>query len=123
MSSLTATSISTASCAASRPRGRTARSVPRTDLARSLSAIGGRDPDPFDEVWPGLVAWLEVEPDRMAKELLQRLRTEGLGEFPDGQLRTLQRRVKEWRHHAARHLVFAMPTPLLQSDPLLCDPS
>lgn len=73
--------------------------------------------DPFDEVWPRVVGWLETEPERTAKELLLRLRTEGLGEFPDGQLRTLQRRVKEWRHHAARRLVFAMPIPSLQPAP------
>jgi hypothetical protein len=56
--------------------------------------------DPFDGVWPRVVAWLEAEPDRTAKELLQRLRDEGLGQFPDRQLRTFQRRVKEWRRFA-----------------------
>jgi hypothetical protein len=45
------------------------------------------------------------------------LRTEGLGEFPDGQLRTLQRRVKEWRHLAARRLMFAVPTPFASAAP------
>lgn len=78
--------------------------------------------DPFEEVWPRVVSWLETEPDRTAKELLLRLRAEGLGEFPDGLLRTLQRRVKEWRRVAARRvaarrLVFAMPTPSLQPVP------
>jgi hypothetical protein len=28
-------------------------------------------------------------------------------QFPDGQLRTLQRRVKEWRHIMAKKLVYA----------------
>ncbi len=73
--------------------------------------------DPFEEVWPRVVGWLEAEPELTAKEALHRLRTEGLGEFPDGQLRTLQRRVKEWRHLAARRLVFTMPTPFASAAP------
>jgi hypothetical protein len=51
--------------------------------------------------------WLEAEPDRVGKELFVRLQAELPGVFPDGQLRTFQRRVKEWRQAAARHLVFA----------------
>lgn len=53
--------------------------------------------DPFDDVWPQVVTWLEAEPDHAATQLLQRLRDEGLGEFPDRQLRTLQRRINVWR--------------------------
>ena len=63
--------------------------------------------DPFEAVWPQVRAWLEAEPDRTAKELFQRLRGEHAGIFLDGQLRTLQRRVSEWRGVAARNLVFA----------------
>jgi hypothetical protein len=65
--------------------------------------------DPFEGVWPRVVNWLESEPDRTAKELFQRLRDENAGAFADGQLRTLQRRVKEWRQLAARRLVFSHP--------------
>jgi len=68
--------------------------------------------DPFESVWPRVVTWLESEPDRTAKELLERLRHES-GAFTDGQLRTLQRRVKEWRRMAARRLVFAGASPSL----------
>jgi hypothetical protein len=67
--------------------------------------------DPFDSVWPRVVNWLESEPDRTAKELFQRLRDENTGVFSQGQLRTLQRRVKEWRRLAARRLVFSQPLP------------
>jgi hypothetical protein len=66
--------------------------------------------DPFEAVWPRVVTWLESEPDATAKRLLQRLQSEAPGSFPDGLLRTLQRRVKEWRHFAARHLVHASVT-------------
>jgi hypothetical protein len=63
--------------------------------------------DPFEEVWPTVRTWLEHEPERTAKELLQRLQIERAGAFPDGQLRTLQRRVRAWRSEMARQLIFA----------------
>jgi hypothetical protein len=63
--------------------------------------------DPLEAVWPRVVTWLESEPDATAKGLLQRLQSEVPGTFPDGLLRTLQRRVKEWRH-------FARPPPRLR---------
>jgi hypothetical protein len=62
--------------------------------------------DPFESVWPRVLVWLETEPDRNALELLERLRAEDSA-FSDGQIRTLQRRLKEWRAAAARRLVFA----------------
>ncbi|MEE9229792.1 MAG: transposase, partial [Acidobacteriota bacterium] len=64
-------------------------------------------PDPFATVWPRVRAWLDVEPDRTAKELLERLQGEYPGEFSKANLRTLQRRVKTWRADAVRRLVFA----------------
>jgi hypothetical protein len=39
-------------------------------------------------------------------DLFQRLQHERPGAFPDGQLRTLQRRVKQWRQATVRQLVF-----------------
>lgn len=65
--------------------------------------------DPFEATWPRVVTWLECEPDRTAKELFQRLRDEHPADFTPGQLRTLQRRVTEWRRLAARRLVLADP--------------
>ena len=65
--------------------------------------------DPFEDTWPRVVTWLETEPDRTAKELFARLRGERPDDFHVGQLRTLQRRVQEWRRLAARRLVFAEP--------------
>ena len=65
--------------------------------------------DPFEAAWPRVVTWLESEPERTAKELFVRLCGEQPGAFTAGQLRTLQRRVKEWRTLAARRLVFAEP--------------
>lgn len=62
--------------------------------------------DPFEATWPRIVAWLQTEPDRTAKELLERLRADDPTSISGAQLRTLQRRVKEWRRAEARRLVF-----------------
>jgi hypothetical protein len=53
-----------------------------------------------------LLDWLNVEPDVTAKDLFLRLQQELPGSFADGQLRTLQRRVKHWGHQVARRLIF-----------------
>jgi hypothetical protein len=65
--------------------------------------------DPFADVWVEIRASLEADPDRTALEILLTLQAQHPGTFPDGQLRTLQRRVKEWRSAKARELVFAHP--------------
>ncbi len=63
--------------------------------------------DPFEAVWIDVLRWLQHDPDTTAKELFERLQREHPGRFPDGQLRTLQRRVKEWRQIMAKKLVYA----------------
>ena len=63
--------------------------------------------DPFETAWPEILAWLQREPDATAKELLCRLQQVHPGDFSDGQLRTLQRRVREWRQVMAKRLVYA----------------
>lgn len=62
--------------------------------------------DPFADLWGRLLVWLNAEPHRTSRELLDRLEVECPGEVSSGQLRTLQRRVKEWRRGEARRLVF-----------------
>jgi len=61
---------------------------------------------PFAAVWPVLLGWLEERPDMEAKSLFKRLQASGFGEFPDGQLRTLQRRVRVWRKQIVQQLVY-----------------
>jgi hypothetical protein len=65
-----------------------------------------RRPDPFVAVTARLREWFEAEPWRTSRELFERLQTEYPGSYPDGQLRTCQRRLKEWRREAALQLVF-----------------
>lgn len=110
---------STPTCAPRRPRSRTHWGRPpwqhgEVRATHRQAPRPTRDwrtrKDPFASVWPCVRAWLEAEPDRVGKELFARLQGELPGAFPDAQLRTFQRRVKEWRHAAARQLVFASPS-------------
>ncbi len=61
--------------------------------------------DPFEAVWSEARTWLEQEPDITGKALFDRLRKKHPGEFAAGQLRTLQRRVRDWRQAMARQLI------------------
>ena len=54
-------------------------------------------PDPFDGVWEEMRSWLESDPGRTSKSLLFELQQRRPGRYPNGQLRTLQLRVREWR--------------------------
>jgi hypothetical protein len=65
-----------------------------------------RRPDPFATASERLREWFEAEPWRTGRELLERLQAEHPGVYPDGQLRTLQRRLKIWRQETAHKMVF-----------------
>jgi hypothetical protein len=61
--------------------------------------------DPFEAVWEQIAQQLERAPDIHATKLLAWLQVKYPGQFQDGQLRTLQRRVKAWRvEQATRQL-------------------
>jgi hypothetical protein len=79
-----------------RPTHRCEASSPRTWRTRK---------DPFEEVWPEILLWLQHDPDSTAKSLMERLQEVYPSRFPDGLLRTLQRRVREWRHVMAQSLI------------------
>jgi len=64
--------------------------------------------DPFESVWPQMITWLEADPDQTGHQLFDLLRNTYPGVYPDGQLRTLQRRVKDLRAQMARKLVFGI---------------
>ena len=53
--------------------------------------------DPFAEVWPEVEKILEDSPTAEGKTLFEHLCRKYEGRFQEGQLRTLQRRVKRWR--------------------------
>jgi hypothetical protein len=62
--------------------------------------------DPFKDVGAQILLWLQEEPDCTAKSLFERLTETRPGQFTPGQLRTLQRRIAQWRQAMARKLVF-----------------
>ena len=63
--------------------------------------------DPFEGAWSDVLLWLQQEPDTTAKALLERLRFLYPSRFTDSQLRTLQRRVRQWRGVMAKELIYA----------------
>lgn len=77
--------------------------------------------DPFSEVWEQIRSNLNINPGLEAKTLFEDLQRRYPGRFADGQLRTLQRRVKIWRatEGPPREVYFAQvykPGVLCQSD-------
>ena len=65
-----------------------------------------RRPDPLIAVTEQLKRWSEEEPWRTGRELLEKLQAELPGDYPEGLLRTVQRRLKVWRSEQACALVF-----------------
>ena len=53
--------------------------------------------DPFASVWPLVAAMLADAPELEAKTVFEHLVEQEPGRFEEGQLRTLQRRVRDWR--------------------------
>jgi hypothetical protein len=81
-----------------RPIHRAEKKEPRYWLTRR---------DPIGSIWPDILLWLQGEPDTTAKDLFERLQRQHPDCFPSGGLRTLQRRVLEWRKVMARGLVYS----------------
>jgi hypothetical protein len=86
-----------------------------TSVVKAKPKRSRRRPDPFAAVTAELRGWFEAEPWHTSRELLERLQAQCPGVYPDGKLRTLQRRLKEWRREAAHQMVFGtmMPDPAL----------
>jgi transposase InsO family protein len=77
--------------------------------------------DPFAEDWPDLEAMLEAAPELEAKTLFDDLVERKPGRYQEGQLRTLQRRVKVWlaQHGPDKVVFFAQehrPGEAMQTD-------
>jgi len=53
--------------------------------------------DPFADIWPDICSQLEVNPGLEAKTIFEHIQRKNPGKYLDGQLRTLQRRIKVWR--------------------------
>jgi len=77
--------------------------------------------DPFEDVWVGMKSMLEINPGLEAKTLFEDLQRRNPGRFADGQLRSLQRRIKNWRavEGPPKEIFFSQihsPGELCQSD-------
>ena len=64
-------------------------------------------PDPFEGVWCDVLGWLQEDPDASAVALLGRLQEAEPDRFSRAHLRTLQRRVRQWRGIMRKELVYA----------------
>src|SRR5437762_6911643 len=78
-------------------------------------------PNPFAEVWARVEEQLTLNPGLEAKTVFDWLQREYPGRFADGQLRTLQRHIKQWRalHGPAKEVFFSQvhqPGHLCPSD-------
>ena len=78
-------------------------------------------PDPFEAVWPEVEALLGQDAGLQAKTVLQELQRRHPGQFQSGQIRTLQRRFRQWRalHGEEQEVYFAQrhrPGEQAQSD-------
>ena len=84
-------------------------------LPSEMAAVvhGRTRPDPFVEVWDDVQKLFADNAGLEAKTVFEYLQRQDPGRFQDGQLRTLQRRVKVWRatEGPAREVFFAQQHP------------
>lgn len=103
-------------------------------IEQSLALPSQRQPrnwrtraDPLGEVWDAeVIPLLQRDPALNAVTLLEELQRRHPGEYDGGVLRTLQRRMRQWRavHGAEREVYFAQEHPpgrLGLSDFTVCD--
>jgi hypothetical protein len=90
-------SLAAAKAGIDRKTARTYRQLDRLPSEVGMEHTWRTRKDPFDEVWPDLESLLVVNPRLQAKTLFADLQRRFPGRFADGQLRTLQRRLKRWR--------------------------
>ena len=83
-----------------------ASEVRPTSQPKPKAKRGRRRPDPLAAVTDDLRSWFEADPSLSGRQLLDRLQAEHPGEYPGGLVRTVQRRLKNWRSALAHALVF-----------------
>lgn len=75
--------------------------------------------DPFEADWPIIEHWMESDSSTTAKEIMHRLvEIDGDKYSQKNQLRTLQRRIKEWRTEKANQLIFGPSAKQAEEDSL-----
>lgn len=81
-----------------------------TSRPKPKAKRGRRRPDPLAAVTDELRAWFEADPASTGRQLLERLQETHPASYPDGLVRTVQRRLKIWRSEMAHALVFGRGT-------------
>jgi len=87
-------------------------SEPHTAKTEATEALADPQRPLRARVAPTVCGWLESDPDATGKDLFERLQGKYPSVFPDGQLRTLQRRLKEWRNRMAHRLAFGVTSTM-----------
>src|ERR1700722_4456618 len=114
-------SLAAAKAGIDRKTARTYRQLDRLPSEVGMEHAWRTREDPFDGVWTWVEEQLTQNSTLEAKTLFQALQRLHPGRFADGQLRTLQRRIKQWRaeHGPAKEVFFAQvhhPGRLAASD-------
>ena len=78
--------------------------------------------DPFEGDWTTILEWLEKQPDATASSLLERLIVKSPEKYDQKQLRTLQRRIGQWRYIMAKRLVLGTTLNQVSCPPEINDP-
>jgi hypothetical protein len=101
-------SLAAAKAGIDRKTARTYRQLDRLPSEVRMEHTWRTRPDPFDGVWLWVQEQLGLNPGLEAKTLFRDLQRQYPDRFADGQLRTLQRRIKLWRaeHGPAREVFF-----------------
>ncbi len=64
--------------------------------------------DPLEHIWPAVIAYLQDHPDASGTQILGVLMRDHPESIGPKQLRTLQRRLRQWRSVMARELVYGV---------------
>ena len=78
-------------------------------------------PDPFQQHWAEIEARLVGEPGLEARSIFEELQELHPGQYEPGQLRTLQRRIRQWRGLAGPHKEVFFPQAHLPGEALQTD--
>src|SRR6266536_709999 len=79
-----------------RPYGTPKRKYRRSEKSRGSRLYRTRK-DPFETVWDEVCQWLVAQPQRNGRSIFDELQQRDPGQFANGQIRTLQRRIAVWR--------------------------
>ena len=89
-----------------------------TEKVKSPAQLATR-PDLFEGVWRDVLGWLQEDPDASVVALPDRLPSTYPGRFERDHLRTLQRRVQQWRGIMASKLVYPVSSETAWDEHLL----